>query len=529
MGFNLEKLRGFELSSFTVSWWLMALSSLLLLGAYLFSAGLWGLMVREIGGHEVGFLASLRVFFTANLGRYLPGKLWQIAGLAYLARGEGVPAGTATGAAVLGQAFSLAGATLVGAGVLLGMGGAGLGAGGAWAASVLLVVLLAATIPGILKGLMRLWFRLARQAAPAGFKPDPRLRHTLDGALCHRLGPPGPGLLDPGPGLGVPAYPAGGCARPFRQLTLQGTWHFSPRRGSESGRGCWWYSSAPSWEVALPSSPWWPDSGPRLWNLIPAFILAGGYLKQGEGKEEPGVAEGTVLVVIPTYNERDNLPKVVPLVLAAHPEVEVLIVDDNSPDGTGLLAARMARDDSRVHALHRGGKGGLGAAYIDGFRWGLERHYQLFFEMDADLSHPADKIRTMIELSRNHPVVVGSRYVGRRVNVVNWPLTRLIISVFGSIYARIVTRVPVMDATGGFNCWRREVLEAVDLDRIESNGYAFQMELKLRAWRKGFQPLEIPIVFTERETGDSKMSKKIVLEAVWKLWKLRLLDLFGRL
>lgn len=241
------------------------------------------------------------------------------------------------------------------------------------------------------------------------------------------------------------------------------------------------------------------------------------------------MAEPQVLVVIPTYNERDNLPKVIPLALDAHPGVHVLIVDDNSPDGTGMLAAGMARDNERVHALHREGKGGLGGAYIDGFSWGLAREYDLFIEMDADLSHPADKIPVMIELARKHPVVVGSRYVGRRVNVVNWPLTRLMTSVFGSIYARVITRLPVMDATGGFNLWRREVLEAVALDRVESNGYAFQIELKLRAWRKGFTPVEIPIVFTERETGDSKMSKKIVFEAVWKVWKLRLLDLFGRL
>ena len=241
------------------------------------------------------------------------------------------------------------------------------------------------------------------------------------------------------------------------------------------------------------------------------------------------MSEGRILVVMPTYNERDNLPKVVPLVLDTHPDLDILIVDDNSPDGTGLVAAGLARDDTRIHAMHKAGKGGLGRAYIDGFKWGLERDYRLFFEMDADLSHPADRIPAMIELSRKHPVVLGSRYVGRRVNVVNWPLSRLLISVFGSIYARIVTRLPVMDATGGFNCWRREVLEAVDLDRVESNGYAFQIELKLRAWRKGFQPVEIPIVFTERETGESKMSKKIVREAVWKVWKLRLMDLAGRL
>ena len=241
------------------------------------------------------------------------------------------------------------------------------------------------------------------------------------------------------------------------------------------------------------------------------------------------MSDGKVLVVIPTYNERENLPRLVPVVLEVHPSVDILIVDDNSPDGTGLLAAALARDQPRVHALHREGKGGLGGAYIDGFRWGLDRDYSLFFEMDADFSHPPEKIPTMIQLAGEHPVVVGSRYVGRRVNVVNWPITRLMISVFGSIYARMITRVPVMDATGGFNCWRREVLEAVALDRIESNGYTFQIELKLRAWRKGFQPLEVPIVFTERETGESKMSKRIVLEAVWKVWKLRFLDLFGRL
>ena len=241
------------------------------------------------------------------------------------------------------------------------------------------------------------------------------------------------------------------------------------------------------------------------------------------------MAEGRVLVIIPTYDERENLPRIVPVVLKSHPEVEILVVDDNSPDGTGLLAAGMARDEPRVHALHLEGKGGLGRAYIEGFRWGLQRDYALFFEMDADFSHPPDKIPVMIEASRRHPVVIGSRYVGGRVNVVNWPISRLLISVFGSLYARVITRLPVMDATGGFNLWRREVLEAIPLDRIESNGYAFQIELKLRAWRKGFNPLEIPIIFTERETGESKMSKRIALEAVWKVWKLRMLDLLGRL
>lgn len=232
---------------------------------------------------------------------------------------------------------------------------------------------------------------------------------------------------------------------------------------------------------------------------------------------------------MPTYNERENLPRVVPLVVESHPAVEILVVDDASPDGTGALAEDLAREEPRIHVLHREGKGGLGGAYIAGFQWGLARDYDLFFEMDADLSHPPDRIPDMIDEARSHPVVIGSRYVDRRVNVVNWPITRLIISVFGSVYARVITRLPVMDATGGFNCWHREVLEAVKLERIRSNGYAFQIELKLRAWRQGFQPREIPIVFTERETGESKMSKRIVLEAVWKVWELRLRDLFGKL
>ncbi len=241
------------------------------------------------------------------------------------------------------------------------------------------------------------------------------------------------------------------------------------------------------------------------------------------------MSEPRVLVVMPTYNERENLLRVVPLVVESHPAVEILVVDDASPDGTGALAEDLAREEPRIHVLHREGKGGLGGAYIAGFQWGLARDYDLFFEMDADLSHPPDRIPDMIDEARSHPVVIGSRYVDRRVNVVNWPITRLIISVFGSIYARVITRLPVMDATGGFNCWHREVLEAVKLERIRSNGYAFQIELKLRAWRQGFQPREIPIVFTERETGESKMSKRIVLEAVWKVWELRLRDLFGKL
>lgn len=235
------------------------------------------------------------------------------------------------------------------------------------------------------------------------------------------------------------------------------------------------------------------------------------------------------LVIIPTYDELENLPRIVPMVLAQDPGIEILVVDDNSPDGTGRLADEMAAENPRVHALHRPGKEGLGKAYIAGFQWGLGGEFDLLIEMDADLSHPPDHLPRMIEAAETFDVVVGSRYYGGRVTVVNWPISRLMLSIFGSWYARMITRLPVRDATGGFNCWRRAVLETMKLDRIESNGYSFQIELKLRAWRRGFSLTEVPIVFTERDTGESKMSKRIVREAVWKVWKLRLLDLFGRL
>jgi dolichol-phosphate mannosyltransferase len=239
---------------------------------------------------------------------------------------------------------------------------------------------------------------------------------------------------------------------------------------------------------------------------------------------------GPFLVVIPTYNEGESLPRIVPQVLEVDPAVEVLVVDDNSPDGTGEIAEALAHEHpGRVHVLHREGKEGLGKAYIAGFRWALERDYAFVCEMDADLSHRPEDLVRVREAMADHPVVVGSRYVDGTVNVVNWPMSRLFISLFGSWYARTITRLPVRDATGGFNCFRREVLEAIDLDRIESNGYAFQIELKLRAWRKGYAPHEIPIVFFERSTGESKMSKRIVREAIWRVWRLRFMDLFGKL
>ncbi len=236
-----------------------------------------------------------------------------------------------------------------------------------------------------------------------------------------------------------------------------------------------------------------------------------------------------LLVLIPTYNERDNLPRIVPLVLGQHEGIDILVIDDGSPDGTGELADELADAEPRIHVLHRTDKLGLGPAYLAGFRWGLARGYPLLCEMDADLSHSPEMLPAFMEEAGRADVVIGSRYLDGRVTVVNWPMSRLLISYFGCWYARTITGLPVADATGGFNCWRREVLEAIDLGHIVSNGYAFQIELKVRAARKGFRLVEVPIVFRERDSGESKMSGKIVREAVWRVWMLRILDLLGRL
>lgn len=236
-----------------------------------------------------------------------------------------------------------------------------------------------------------------------------------------------------------------------------------------------------------------------------------------------------VLVVVPTYNERENLPRIVPLILGQGDAFHVLVVDDNSPDGTGRVADELAAGSDRVSVLHRSGKMGLGKAYVAGFRRGLEGDFDILIEMDADLSHPADRLPGLVAALDEADVAVGSRYVDGRITVVNWPMSRLLISLFGSWYARFITRLPVNDATGGFNAFRRQVIETIGLDRIGSNGYTFQIELKLRAWRAGFKLCEVPIIFTERDIGESKMSRSIIVEAVWRVWKLRILDLFGRL
>jgi len=234
------------------------------------------------------------------------------------------------------------------------------------------------------------------------------------------------------------------------------------------------------------------------------------------------------LVVIPTYNEKENLPTIIPEVLAQDERLSVLVVDDNSPDGTGRMADEIAKDNPRVHVLHRTAKQGLGKAYLAGFRWALERHYDRIFEMDADFSHKPEYLPAFLKESMEFDIVLGSRYISG-VNVINWPMSRLLLSYYANMYARVVTGLPVRDSTGGFKCFRREVLEAIDLDAVASNGYAFQIEMSFRAWKKGFTIKEIPIVFTDREQGHSKMSKKIVREAIWMVPKLRLLSWTGRL
>lgn len=235
-----------------------------------------------------------------------------------------------------------------------------------------------------------------------------------------------------------------------------------------------------------------------------------------------------ILVIIPTYNEIENVRQIIPQVLRQHECIDVLIVDDNSPDGTGELVEHMRRDHPRLHCLHRAAKSGLGTAYIAGFRWALERDYQLIFEMDADFSHDPNHIPAFLEASHSADLVLGSRYRDGKVTVVNWPMSRLLLSYGANIYARVVTGLQLFDSTGGFKCFRRAVLETIRLDEIRSNGYAFQIEMSFRSWKRGFRIVEIPIVFTDRSEGQSKMSRKIIREAIWMVWRLRWWSLTGR-
>lgn len=226
------------------------------------------------------------------------------------------------------------------------------------------------------------------------------------------------------------------------------------------------------------------------------------------------------LVIIPTYNEKENAEAIAKAVLAACPEADLLFVDDNSPDGTGQLADRMAAENPRIHVLHRQQKQGLGRAYLAGFRWALERpDYRFIMEMDADFSHDPKAVPQLRAAAQTADLVLGSRYIGG-IRVINWPLNRLILSTGAALYVRLITGMPFTDPTGGFKCFRREVLAAMNLDGIHSNGYSFQIEMTHTAWHLGFKIVESPIVFEERREGQSKMSGGIINEALWMVWKL---------
>jgi len=234
------------------------------------------------------------------------------------------------------------------------------------------------------------------------------------------------------------------------------------------------------------------------------------------------------LVIIPTYNEKDNIARIIDSVLHLNVSVDVLVVDDNSPDGTGKIVKDIQQREPRVRLMERKGKLGLGTAYIAGFKYAIEQKYDYVFEMDADFSHDPVEIPNFLDKINGYDLVLGSRYL-KGVTVVNWPFRRLFLSYGANVYTRVITGLPFKDCTGGYKCYRRKVLESIDLDKVHSNGYAFQIEMTYKAWKKGFRLTEIPIIFTDRYEGQSKMSRKIVREAVRMVWKLRLLSLFRRL
>jgi len=232
------------------------------------------------------------------------------------------------------------------------------------------------------------------------------------------------------------------------------------------------------------------------------------------------------LIIIPTYNEMDNIKKLIPDILGRYDNIDILVVDDNSPDGTGDYISNLSGSNSRIKIIQREKKLGLGTAYIRGFNYAIQNNYDYVFEMDADYSHDPGEIENFLIAIENNDLVLGSRYL-TGVNVINWPMRRLILSYFANYYTRFITGLPVHDATGGYKCFRREVLEAIDLDKVKSNGYAFQIEMTFKAWKKGFRIKEISIIFVDRVKGKSKMSRKIVREAIIMVWKLRLRSILG--
>jgi dolichol-phosphate mannosyltransferase len=225
------------------------------------------------------------------------------------------------------------------------------------------------------------------------------------------------------------------------------------------------------------------------------------------------------LVIVPTYNERENLAPLVDKLMSLPVRVDLLVVDDNSPDGTGQLADEIAARNPRVHVLHRPNKNGLGRAYLDGFKWALARDYEFIFEMDGDFSHNPEEIPNFLKAAQDADLVLGSRY-RKGIRVINWPLKRLLLSMGAAKYVQTVTGMPVTDPTGGYKCFRRRTLQSLDLEAIQSNGYSFQIEMTHKIWRQGLRVAEVPITFLDRFQGSSKMSRKIVWEALWMVWRL---------
>lgn len=240
------------------------------------------------------------------------------------------------------------------------------------------------------------------------------------------------------------------------------------------------------------------------------------------------MSEAKKLIIVPTYNEIENIEKLIKQINKIDPSADILIVDDNSPDGTGEQVIKLTDEFRNLFLIQREGKFGLGTAYVAGFKYALQRGYEFIFQMDADFSHDPHEIPNFLEAINRADLVIGSRYI-KGVNVVNWPLSRLLLSIFANKYTRIVTGLPLHDSTGGYKCFRREVLEAINLEEIRSGGYSFQIEMNFKAWKLGFQLKEIPIIFIDRAVGKSKMSKQIIREAVWMVWKLKFKSLLGRL
>jgi len=240
-----------------------------------------------------------------------------------------------------------------------------------------------------------------------------------------------------------------------------------------------------------------------------------------------GIMQSKVLIVIPTYDERENVGPISADVHKYVPEAHILFVDDNSPDGTGDILDAMSAKDNRIHVLHNGNKGGLGKAYIAGFKWGLANGYDFIFEMDADGSHDPNRLESFLESAKSHDLVLGTRYKGG-IRVINWPLNRLLLSMFAGKFVRFVTGLPVSDPTGGYKCFSRKVLESIDLDQIKSNGYSFQIEVSYRIWMSGWSIGEVPITFEDRRSGYSKLSKAIAREAFAMVFRLAIKNNFRR-